>query len=217
MSKPSVVFSVPWMFPLNFTPGGVKKSGWVTAAEFFITVILAVAFFAVAMLFYFFVIAKKIEGQAVVKNTDRVVKAIVKPILAVITPLEKENIENALNESLTPPDMKKTDEEVAEKNKMLMQKAFFWMGSGFVISVLLVLLIFGSQAIYAKYRFGANAVRGLHYPNLGNIVIEVIILTAFVFIAELIFLVIVALQWQSVDVYHIEMKTLEVFRNFIIG
>jgi len=213
MSVPTS-WDVGYVFPLNFT-SGVKKSGWVTAAEFVINVILAVAFFAIAMLFYFFVIAKKIEGEAVVKNTDRVVKTIVAPILAILTPAEKKQIQDALQDSLAPPDMTKADAEVARRNKKLTQKAIAWMGGGFGLSIVAVLLIWGSQAIYARSRFGTNAVRGLHYPNLGHIVIEVLILTGFVFVAELLFLVIVALQWESVDAYHIELKALEVFQRFI--
>ncbi len=196
------------------TPATPNKTTTTAVIEFIIHLILAVSFFAICMCLYFFFLASKIEAAAVTKNTVRVVDQIVAPIAKIISSDQRRAIDALLCANLNPPDMHEVDDMTAQSNANLISNVLLVMGSSFGVGVLFCVALWAVSRHMALCKT-PGAIAGAQYPNLLHIVLEVLALTLFVFIAEVLFLLVVGLHWQSVDIYHLELTTIDTILAFL--
>ena len=186
----------------------------VFGAEFACNVLLAVAFFALAMAGYYFLIASLVEGWAVRANTDRVVSALGEPVRKLLTADQKRAIGNALRDHLATPDMSEEDARAAASNAKIRGKAIVELCTGGAAAIFVVFAIWlGMRGLDP----GKSRLPGRDYPDLAHIVRDVSYLTLFVFAAELLFLFLIVWNWQSVDVEHLRLTMVDTLIRFLKG
>lgn len=190
------------------------KSLGTLVAEFFINILLAASLFVVSLSLYFFFLVNNIEGVAIKMDTVRVVQQTMTPLKKVLAPEQKTAIGKLLCEHLHAPDMKKADEATTSSNQKILRITLYSIAGGCVAGVSISVIIWLAMKTRAKKKYSL-AIRGIHYPDFGRLMERVAILTMFVFITQILFLLVINKNWQSIDMYHIELQTINTLLAFL--
>ena len=191
-------------WPLDHThPKGTQ------VAEFFANLLLSVGLFAFVVSVLFFTVSSQLEAVAVKKNTDRVVQELIDPVVALIPDSQKEVIQTAL-QSLTAPDMRSTDNQVANSNKNLIRNVMTVMSSLLAVVLITVLLIW--TCMYLRHKKNSKNAPPFDAKLLW---VQNGIVLAFVAAVELLFLGCIGVWYRSVDVNDIKKSVSQSFITFL--
>lgn len=189
---------------------------WVTLSEFSISTVLAVILYMVALITFFFTISAKIEKIAVNKNTDRIVSDLLQDMKTVLKPDQLLRLQTQFS-MLHAPDMKEEDDSVEQSNKVLVKSTIQTSGMFVVGGLGLIFLIYGFTRLngFTRLKKGKKAVVDVNYPSLFNIVIENLIITAFIFGTEVTFMLLIGMHWRSIDENAVKLAMVDTIYSFI--
>lgn len=194
----------------------LKKSSSVRATEFVLNIAISTVFFVLFIAFFFFVVASEIEQRVVRQNAKRAIDELVRDLLVNMNNEQKEHVQDLLTAHLAVPDMSAQDHRVAQENHTLLSRTFTTMGAiaGSVGVVIVGVWAWMRHRARRKVK-GRKAQAGIDYPDLTHLLVENLILLAFVAMTELFFLVCVAAYYQSLNTNAIRRSVYDVLLTFI--
>lgn len=156
-------------------------------------ILISIVFFSVFLFLFFFTFAKFIEERIILKQIEIVANDFIDDFKNMDIPLDK--LKLAISK-ITLPDISEEDQKVKIKNKKLLIKALIFNG--------LIALLGGIGVFYLWKKDGIN---------IKEILRKNFIVLIFVFIIEVLFLVIIARNFISVDPYVLKARIIENIRN----
>lgn len=196
---------------LEFSSAHMTRSAF-TAKIIFITIITVILFTLFVAVFYF-VFTAKVEKRVVQSSINKTVESMFGDMKIVLTASQLKHLSQLLS-SLTLPDLKKQDQEARAHNTSLMKKSFFYLGIGAVALLVVLFVYYFVMRHKARKIYGAEAVRGVHYPAMGSVVFVSAMGFVGVVIAEFVFLYLIAARYQPLDSYTVRRNIIEALIDF---
>jgi zinc transporter ZupT len=181
---------------LQFDAAGMTKSAF--AAQVVFVTLITTALFAGFVMFFFFVIASKVERQVVQKSVTGLVDEFVGDAQVLLPPAQLAQLRAAAS-TLQPPSAADADAEVTARNKSLLKHAAIVLGVAvIVIAAAVTIAYFAMRAGVKKYKPG-QAKPGAGYPDMSNVLLVSVCSLAAAAVAEFAFLYTVAARYQPLD------------------
>lgn len=186
----------------------ITKRPFVGVVSFSMSTAIAVALYATALSVFFFTVTAYVEKLAVQKNTDRIVRSLMRDATLHMEPEAKASIKEQLKQ-VSFDDMSKVDAGVAKSNKALVDKTAVFITKA--VAIIAVVILF----VYLMMRLGKRYTGG--YPPLGSILTENLALLVFIVLAETAFAFLIGLNWRSIDENEVKLGIVDTYIKFITG
>lgn len=191
-----------------------KKTRGTFAAEIIFTVLLNVLLFSLFILFFFFVIAAKVEQNVVKTSVTDLVKNLSQDLKFVMTEAQINEVAAAL-QKVHLPDMTSIDQAVKDANAKLLKQALITLGSAAAIVAVVILVSYFAMKAYVT-KHNSNAVAGINYPDMGKVLRLVLYSFIAVVITEMVFLYTVAAQYQPLDQNKVKLSIINYMQSLAI-
>jgi hypothetical protein len=181
---------------LQFESQGLTKGAF--AAQVVFITLITTALFAGFVMFFFFVIASKVERNVVQTSVTNLVDEFIADA-QIILPQANMNKLRAAAATLQPPAAVDADAEVTARNTRLLKHAGMVLGIAvLVIAVAVVAAYFSMRAGVKRYQ-PSKARPGAGYPDMSKVMIVAACSLAAAAVAEFAFLFTVAARYQPLD------------------